>query len=77
MPVENLLTPELARRICWNLGGAPASVELISTTLAEWGARSWQIEATAALLSAALSETQPRIEEPEGDEIEEDSSPSS
>jgi ribonuclease D len=77
MPVENLLTPELARRICWNLGGAPASVDLVATTLAEWGARQWQIAATAPLLSAALSESQARIEEPEADSSEEESSSSS
>ena len=75
MPVENLLTPEFARRICWNLGGSPASVDVVATSLADWGARRWQIEATAPLLSAALSESEPRAEEAESDESAEDSSP--
>jgi ribonuclease D len=56
LPVENLLTPELMRKICWNYGGASAAVADIASDLASWGARHWQIEITAPLLSACLDE---------------------
>jgi ribonuclease D len=56
LPVENLLTPELMRKICWNYGGTSASVADIASDLASWGARAWQIEITAPILSACLDE---------------------
>lgn len=48
LPVENLLTPELLRRLCWDPAGE--SVEDIARVLAEAGARPWQIDACAELL---------------------------
>lgn len=62
LPVENLLTPELMRKICWNYGGTPTSAADIARDLASWGARSWQIEITAPLLSAALDEEEALVE---------------
>lgn len=56
LPVENLLTPELMRKICWNYGGGRASTTEIANDLASWGARPWQIEITAPILSACLDE---------------------
>ena len=56
LPVENLLTPEFMRKICWNYGGNPASVTEVASDLASWGARQWQIEITAPILSACLDE---------------------
>lgn len=56
LPVENLLTPELMRKICWNYGGNSASTAEIASDLASWGARRWQIEITASILSACLDE---------------------
>ncbi|MFM1951821.1 MAG: hypothetical protein RJA33_615 [Actinomycetota bacterium] len=81
LPVENLLTPEIGRRICWNLGGQSASlgrIELgdIELALKELGARPWQIEATAAIFEAALRESEP-LELPEPGELGEESSESS
>jgi ribonuclease D len=64
LPVENLLTPEFMRKICWNYGGGAATVADISSDLASWGARPWQIEITAPLLSAALDELE-ALPEPE------------
>ena len=58
LPVENLLTPELMRKICWNYGGGSASVSDIASDLASWGARPWQIEITSPLLSACLDESE-------------------
>lgn len=53
MPAENLLTPDLLRRVAWN---PPAEVDAasISEALRELGARSWQIEQTAQLIAAAF-----------------------
>ncbi|CAL4859709.1 ribonuclease D [Microbacterium sp. MM2322] len=53
MPPENLLTPDLLRRVAWN---PPAEVDApsISEALRELGARSWQIEQTAQLIAAAF-----------------------
>lgn len=76
MPVENLLTPEIGRRICWNLGGQSASQSEIEVALRELGARPWQIEATASIFEAALREVEPlEVVEPAQDA--EDSSESS
>lgn len=64
MPIENLLTPELMRRICWNYGGEVAELTEISSQLAQMGARPWQIEVTAPLLAQALLATE-ALEVPE------------
>ncbi|CAB4548828.1 MAG: hypothetical protein F2531_05070 [Actinobacteria bacterium] len=44
------------RKICWNYGGNSASVTEVASDLAAWGARQWQIEITAPILSACLDE---------------------
>lgn len=52
IPVENLLTPDLVRRLAWS----PPATDLagVSVYLQQGGARSWQIELTAGPLSAAM-----------------------
>ena len=60
MPAENLITPELVRRICWDQT-AP-NIDAVSQKLAKLGARTWQIEQVAPLICAALTETEPLIE---------------
>lgn len=55
MPLENLLTPEHLRQVCWRLpdpDGIPA-------LLTELGARPWQIEAASPILISALGESEP------------------
>ncbi|MBP1158464.1 ribonuclease D [Rhodococcus sp. PvR044] len=60
VPVENLLTPELVRRLCWDFDPADHPGDLtrvtaeIDETLAAGGARPWQRELTAPLLAEAL-----------------------
>jgi hypothetical protein len=44
------------RKICWSYGGSSAPVTDIASDLASWGARQWQIEITAPILSACLNE---------------------
>ncbi len=51
--MENLLTPELVRRLAWE-PPADHSEQSVAAVLAEGGARPWQIELAAGLLSAAL-----------------------
>jgi ribonuclease D len=53
IPVENLLSPDLVRRLAWSppAGADPAAVGAV---LAAGGARPWQVELTAPLLAAAL-----------------------
>jgi ribonuclease D len=60
MPAENLITPEFVRRVCWDQT-RPETSSVIEK-LQKLGARSWQIEQVAALLSYALTQTQPLAE---------------
>lgn len=53
MPTENLLTPELLRRLAWS-PPEPLSAASIGDALAEWGARPWQIAQTAQLIADAF-----------------------
>ena len=54
LPVENLLTPEHLRQICWLLP-EPAAV---AGVLAQMGARPWQVELAAPILIDALSQSE-------------------
>jgi ribonuclease D len=49
VPVENLLQPELLRRVCWQVPQVP-----VAEALRAGGARPWQIELTAEPLTEAL-----------------------
>lgn len=55
MPVENLLTPDFLRRIAWR-PPAEITLESISAALTELGARPWQVQQTAAILTVAFLE---------------------
>jgi len=62
IPVENLITPEHIRRVCWKLPiGATStlSVSEVEKALTELGARNWQIDLVAPALAAALLELEP------------------
>ncbi|CAB4329626.1 unannotated protein [freshwater metagenome] len=65
IPLENMITPEYIRRICWN---APKGE--VARALATLGARSWQIAIAAPILESALLETTPLVA-PESDGTEE------
>ncbi len=62
IPIENLITPELVRRICW-APPAPstsdASPEIVREHLLSLGARKWQVELVGAAITAALLEKEP------------------
>ena len=55
IPVENLLTPELLRRLSWN-PPAVTNFEAVEEVLSEMGARAWQIDATAQVITDAFVE---------------------
>lgn len=58
IPVENLLTPELLRRLCWEPPGDDA--QCIQDWLSEHGARPWQISLLVTRLSDAFVATRQR-----------------
>ncbi|HVT20146.1 MAG TPA: HRDC domain-containing protein [Mycobacteriales bacterium] len=54
IPVENLLTPELVRRLAWSPPGSDP--ESVAAYLRDGGARDWQVQLAAALLAPAMEE---------------------
>ena len=54
VPVENLLSPDLMRRLLWS-PPSPADAETVAAALRAGGAREWQIELTRDLLTEALA----------------------
>lgn len=54
VPVENLLQPDLLRRLCWS-PPKPADEAAIAARLADGGARPWQVALTAPLLAEAFA----------------------
>ncbi|GAB3541325.1 ribonuclease D [Arthrobacter tecti] len=58
MPVENLLTPDYLRRLAWR-PPSPADLDTVSAALAELGARRWQIEQVAAVITVAFLDPDP------------------
>jgi ribonuclease D len=66
IPLENMITPEYVRRVCWM---SPKGA--VAQALATLGARTWQIEIAGPILEAALLETEPLVEPViEGEEAE-------
>ena len=76
IPVENLITPEHVRRVCWKppVGATSTlSVSEVESALSELGARQWQIDLVAPSLAAALLEREPipvEVAEPVAEEAE-------
>jgi ribonuclease D len=58
LPVENLLSPELVRRLTWTPPATPTPAS-VAETLRAGGARQWQVDLTAAVLTEALSAAPP------------------
>jgi ribonuclease D len=55
IPVENLLTPETLRKLAWT-PPEPVELESVRNSLADLGARAWQIDATAQTIVDAFVE---------------------
>ena len=61
IPLENMISPELVRRICWEPPTSPVFDSLVAM-----GARRWQAEIASPILEKALTEREPlEIPEPE------------
>jgi len=60
MPTENLLTPELLRRVAWSPPQPPTAAS-VGDALASLGARPWQIEQTAQVIADAFVDS---VQEP-------------
>ncbi|GAB3323351.1 ribonuclease D [Geodermatophilus aquaeductus] len=54
VPVENLLSPDLVRRLMWT-PPEPRDAETVAGVLRAGGAREWQVELTRDLLAEALT----------------------
>ncbi|MGB9378041.1 MAG: ribonuclease D [Mycobacteriales bacterium] len=54
LPAENLISPDLVRRLAW-APPDPLTPDAVAETLRTGGARSWQIGLTATLLTTAMS----------------------
>ncbi len=54
VPVENLLSPDLMRRLMWS-PPSPADADTVAAVLRAGGAREWQIELTRDLLTEAIA----------------------
>ena len=64
IPVENLISPETVRRICWSPPpGATTNRDenSVRSTLIELGARDWQVELVASAIADALLEKEPLV----------------
>jgi ribonuclease D len=62
IPVENLITPEHVRRVCWKPPTGSTenlSVAAVEQALIDLGARQWQIALVAPALASALLEKEP------------------
>ena len=72
VPAENLVTPELVRKLCWELPPVEQSKyeEYVASQLKSYGARDWQIDQVAPLIASALPQTLPLIT-PEAEPSEE------
>jgi ribonuclease D len=57
VPVENLITPDLVRRLCWSPPGETAigDIDSVKEFLRAGSARPWQVELTAEPLAVALA----------------------
>ena len=61
VPVENLLTPDYLRRVLWKPPAADSTdmETAVGEELATLGARPWQIEITAPILTTAILDPKP------------------
>lgn len=63
LPVENLLSPDAVRRLCWSPPD-PCEPEAVAAVLRGQGARDWQVQACLPCLLTALAATAPPADEP-------------
>jgi ribonuclease D len=54
VPVENLLSPDLVRRLMWT-PPEPRDADAVAAALRAGGAREWQVELTRDVLTEAVA----------------------
>ena len=57
VPTENLVSPELVRRLCWDWTETADTTGAVESFLREGGARSWQRQLAVPALARALGAT--------------------
>jgi len=60
VPTENLVSPDLVRRLCWDWAPAPDAFEAVETFLRAGQARPWQRELVDPVLARALEAPEDR-----------------
>lgn len=65
LPTENLISPETVRRLAWE-PPTPTDQGTVTRVLLDHGARPWQVELTAGVLTQALSAPEPATTTPNG-----------
>lgn len=58
VPTENLVAPDLVRRLCWEWEDSPDPVQAVDTYLRSGNARTWQCELVVEVLATALHATE-------------------
>lgn len=66
MPTENLLTPDMLRRVAWS-PPEPVTAQSVADALEALGARHWQVDQTAQLIAQAFVESVQSPSEPSED----------
>jgi ribonuclease D len=66
VPTENLVSPDLVRRLCWDWEGAPDPVEAVDEFLRTGEARAWQRELVDPVLARAVQPPVPESTETDG-----------
>lgn len=61
IPVENLLSPDALRKLCWSNPPEGFGPDYVEDRLVESGARPWQVAATVPALIEPLSQTEPLL----------------
>jgi ribonuclease D len=67
LPVENLLSPDVLRRLSWD-PPQPSDPVTVGEALASYGARAWQVELTAGPVAEAFNAGKSRPPDPGGTE---------
>jgi ribonuclease D len=61
IPLENLISPEIVRRIAWMSEREDFAIDSLEESLRQQGARPWQIKRSLDAIFRSLRESEPRI----------------
>lgn len=63
VPTENLVAPDLVRRLCWDWEDTPDPVQTVASYLRSGYARTWQCELVVEVLAAAVTQPAQTVRE--------------